>query len=42
MALADFMEGSDQYEWLVKDLETVNRKVTPWIVYLGKTLTCRK
>ena len=26
------MAGSPQYEWLVNDLASVNRSVTPWLV----------
>ncbi|DBA81199.1 TPA: hypothetical protein ACH3X2_007015 [Trebouxia sp. C0005] len=29
---ADFSVGSDQYNWLVQDLATFNRKTTPWLV----------
>ncbi|DBA96972.1 TPA: hypothetical protein ACH3X1_001296 [Trebouxia sp. C0004] len=29
---ADFAVGSDQYNWLVKDLATFNRKTTPWLI----------
>ena len=28
----DYNASSDQYEWLLKDLATVDRRVTPWIV----------
>ena len=28
----NFTAGSPQYEWLEKDLASVNRSVTPWIV----------
>ncbi|GMI33249.1 hypothetical protein TrCOL_g2069 [Triparma columacea] len=27
--------GTDQYNWLVADLEGVNREVTPWVVVMG-------
>lgn len=29
---ADFHVGSDQYNWLVNDLATFNRKTTPWLL----------
>ncbi|KAK3740335.1 hypothetical protein QZH41_009414, partial [Actinostola sp. cb2023] len=31
----NFTKGSVQYNWLVKDLENVDRSVTPWIVFTG-------
>eukprot|EP00128_Syssomonas_multiformis_P015426 Colp12_sorted_trinity150504_noHs@28995 len=29
---SDFKEGSVQYEWLVNDLQKVDRSVTPWLI----------
>ena len=31
----DYMRGSDQHEWIVKDLESVDRKKTPYIIVTG-------
>lgn len=31
----DCSPGSDQYKWLVKDLEQVDRSKTPWIILTG-------
>jgi len=31
----DFLQGSEQYEWLKKDLENVDRAKTPWVVFTG-------
>ncbi|EGG14718.1 hypothetical protein DFA_10978 [Cavenderia fasciculata] len=31
----DFLFGSPQYEWIVQDLQSVDRMVTPWIVFSG-------
>jgi len=28
----DMSEGSDQYEWLLEDLSSVNRTITPWVI----------
>lgn len=28
----DFLPGSDMYNWIERDLQSVNRSVTPWIV----------
>ncbi|XP_068659967.1 probable inactive purple acid phosphatase 27 isoform X2 [Aristolochia californica] len=33
----DWNEGSEQYEWIKKDLGSVNRARTPWIVFTGFT-----
>ncbi|CAF2111346.1 hypothetical protein Bca4012_095078 [Brassica carinata] len=29
---ADFEPGSDQYQWLEKDLKSIDRKTTPWLM----------
>ncbi|EGG23403.1 hypothetical protein DFA_05535 [Cavenderia fasciculata] len=31
----DFLVGSDQYNWIVQDLESVNRTLTPWVIFTG-------
>jgi len=31
----DYTAGSPQYQWLAKDLASVNRQVTPWVVLAG-------
>ena len=31
----DFLPGSVQYDFIVNDLSTVDRAVTPWVVYMG-------
>jgi len=31
----DFLPGSEQFEWLVNDLASVDRTDTPWIVFSG-------
>ncbi|EGC32941.1 hypothetical protein DICPUDRAFT_155063 [Dictyostelium purpureum] len=31
----DFLEGSQQYEWIVNDLKNIDRKKTPWLVFSG-------
>jgi acid phosphatase type 7 len=31
----DWTPGSAQYDWLVNDLASVNRTVTPWVVLTG-------
>lgn len=28
----DYTPGSEQYEWLISDLEKVDRSVTPWVI----------
>lgn len=33
-SFADFEPGSNQYKWIVHDLENVNRDVHPWILVL--------
>ena len=31
----NFTSGSPQYQWLLHDLKSVNRKTTPWLILLG-------
>lgn len=31
----DMLPGSDQYNWLQDDLESVDRSVTPWVIVGG-------
>ncbi|XP_068661164.1 probable inactive purple acid phosphatase 27 [Aristolochia californica] len=31
----DWTEGSEQYEWIKKDLSLVDRSQTPWIIFTG-------
>ncbi|KAK7312124.1 hypothetical protein VNO77_35740 [Canavalia gladiata] len=31
----DWSENSDQYEWIRKDLASVNRQKTPWLIFTG-------
>ncbi|KAJ6804802.1 nucleotide pyrophosphatase/phosphodiesterase-like [Iris pallida] len=31
----DWTKNSEQYDWIKKDLESVNRTVTPWIIFMG-------
>jgi hypothetical protein len=31
----DYTIGSEQYQWLVHDLESVDRTITPWIIFGG-------
>jgi hypothetical protein len=31
----DYTIGSEQYQWLLNDLESVDRSVTPWIIFGG-------
>eukprot|EP01117_Protostelium_nocturnum_P003237 TRINITY_DN14196_c0_g1_i1.p1 TRINITY_DN14196_c0_g1~~TRINITY_DN14196_c0_g1_i1.p1 ORF type:complete len:572 (-),score=157.83 TRINITY_DN14196_c0_g1_i1:70-1785(-) len=31
----DFLNGSEQLKWMAKDLASVNRKKTPWVVVAG-------
>ncbi|KAG9443632.1 hypothetical protein H6P81_014972 [Aristolochia fimbriata] len=31
----DWKEGTEQYEWIKKDLQSVNREKTPWIIFMG-------
>lgn len=31
----EWTKNSEQYEWIKKDLESVNRTVTPWIIFMG-------
>lgn len=31
----DFRVQSSQYNWIQKDLSSVNRKKTPWIIFSG-------
>lgn len=31
----DYTIGSEQYKWLENDLKSVNRKITPWIIFGG-------
>ncbi|KYQ90071.1 hypothetical protein DLAC_08655 [Tieghemostelium lacteum] len=31
----DFLPGSPQYQWIVQDLENVDRTQTPWVVFSG-------
>lgn len=31
----DFTSGSAQYMWILADLEAVDRKVTPWVIFSG-------
>lgn len=31
----DFTPGSRQYQWLLQDLKSVDRKITPWLIMLG-------
>jgi hypothetical protein len=28
----DFAPGSEQYAWILQDLKSVNRSVTPWVI----------
>ena len=31
----DYSPGSRQYNWLKKDLEDVDRRKTPWVIFAG-------
>ncbi|KAK7263945.1 hypothetical protein RJT34_31544 [Clitoria ternatea] len=31
----DWSENSEQYEWMKKDMASVNRQNTPWLVFMG-------
>jgi len=31
----NFTYGSDQYNWIAKDLINVNRSITPWLIFNG-------
>eukprot|EP00743_Colponemidia_sp_Colp-15_P000782 GILK01000863.1.p1 GENE.GILK01000863.1~~GILK01000863.1.p1 ORF type:complete len:414 (+),score=60.05 GILK01000863.1:941-2182(+) len=31
----DFTQGSEQYNWLVNDMDSVDRSVTPWLIFTG-------
>ncbi|KAI4323479.1 hypothetical protein L6164_023078 [Bauhinia variegata] len=31
----DWSENSEQYQWMKKDMVSVNRKNTPWLVFIG-------
>jgi hypothetical protein len=31
----DFLEGSIQYNWIKNDLASVNRNLTPWVIFLA-------
>jgi len=31
----DFTKGSRQYAWLEKDLQSVDRSITPWLILVG-------
>jgi len=31
----EFAPGSEQYKFIVKDLSSVNRKITPWLIFTG-------
>jgi hypothetical protein len=31
----NWTRGSEQYEWLKQDLESVNRSITPWVILTG-------
>ncbi|KAK9154747.1 hypothetical protein Sjap_002227 [Stephania japonica] len=31
----DWSESSEQYGWMKKDLESVNRSATPWVIFMG-------
>lgn len=31
----DWLENSEQYKWMQKDMASVNRQTTPWLIFLG-------